>query len=88
VTCTVKGDREIRCRVVFVGKASRARSVRLRISRAGVTYAKGSAKRRVAARNLRLRSARPLRAGTYTLSVLTTNKDGRTTVRRTTLEVR
>ena len=73
VTCTVR-----------LAPAARAARVRARLSRHGTVYARGTAGR---ASSVTLRPVRALRAGRYRLTTVSTDRRGRTVVRRTWVEL-
>jgi len=71
-----KGKVKVTCAVKL---ASAARMTTARLSRGGVTYARGRA---AGAGSLRLRAVRPIPPGAYTLTTRITDRRGRTAVAR------
>jgi hypothetical protein len=90
VTCKVgkrkRGRIKVTC-TVRLARAARSRHVRARLTRRGVVYATGSA-RSPRASSVRLHAVRAVPAGRYRLTTVSTDRHGRTTVRRTIVVVR
>ena len=71
MTCTVR-----------LAPAARSGRVRARLTRRGVLYATGSAR---SGRSVTLRAVRAIPAGRYRLTSVSTDRRGRTTIRRSTV---
>jgi hypothetical protein len=86
VTCKagkVRGKKvKVTCGVVL--KSASARAATARLSRNGVTYARGRARNQAM---IRLRAVRPIARGRYTLTTRITNRRGRTAVARQEVSV-
>jgi len=67
-------------------RAAGARSTQALVTRRGALYASGSSRAR--STQIRLRAHRRLRPGSYTLTLLTTDRSGATTATRSTVRLR
>jgi hypothetical protein len=87
VTCKVRKTKppQVRCSV-HLTQASTARATQALLTRHGALYASGRITRKT--KHARLRANRRLRAGRYTLVLLTTDASGATTVTRSTVRIR
>ena len=75
----------MRC-TVRLSRPGASRASRALLTRKGALYASGSA--RGGSKRIRLRVHRPLRAGRYTLTLLSTDRSGTTTATRHTVNMR
>jgi hypothetical protein len=81
VTCRAKGKKKVKCSVAFTASRSSKRAS-ARLSRGGVTYARGSSYVDPGRTRLPLIAVRPVGAGRYVLTVKVRQRNGRTVVTR------
>ena len=79
---------QVECTVKFAGESGRARDARIRLSRNGRTYATALVKKQNGTAKVRLRKLRPLRKGTYALTIVTTIVGERPSTNKKSLRVK